>query len=162
MNHNKLPADSTAMILGIIALVLGLAGCCCYGIVAIVPLTISIIGLVMANKSIREFNENPEAYSPQSRSNVATAKIINIIALVFNSIIFIFFIIVFFIYGTLFSAAIMDSYKQSQNEYDDYYEWENDSLYDYEEDVIKVESDSIYIDSINIEEIKDVKNNLEN
>jgi hypothetical protein len=162
MNHNKLPADSTAMILGIIALVLGLAGCCCYGIVAIVPLTMSIIGLVMANKSIREFNENPEAYSPQSRSNVATAKIINIIALEFNSIIFIFFIIVFFLYGTLFSAAIMDSYKQSQNEYNDYYEWENDSLYDNEENVIKAESDSIYIDSINIEEIKDVKNNLEN
>jgi len=161
MNYNKLPADPTAMILGIIALVIGFAGCCCYGIVAIIPLSMSIIGLVMANKSIKEFNQNPEAYSPQSRSNVATAKILNIIALVFNSLIFIYFIIVFFIYGTFLSSAIMKGIRQSQN--DNYYEWENDSLFNNDEDnVIEEEHDSIYIDTINIEKIKDIKDNLEN
>ena len=80
MSYNKLPADPTAMILGIIALVISFAGCCC-GIFAIIPLVLSIIGLVMANKSLKEFQENQDAFAPQSRSNVATAKIINIIAI---------------------------------------------------------------------------------
>ena len=159
MNYNKLPADPTALILGILALVIGIAGCCCYGVLAIVPLALSIIGLVMANKSLRGFAENPEAYSPQSRSNVATAKVLNIIAIIFNGLIMIVFIIFFVVYGTFMSTAIMEGIKQSQNE--DYYEWENDSLYDYEEDDYIVEQDTIQIDSIKVEEIKEFEN-LEN
>ncbi|RKE98574.1 CCC motif membrane protein [Ichthyenterobacterium magnum] len=159
MNYNKLPADPTALILGILGLVIGIAGCCCYGVLAIVPLTLGIIGLVMANKSLREFVENPEAYSPQSRSNVATAKVLNIIAIIFNGLIMIVFIILFVVYGTFMSTAIMEGIKQSQNE--DYYEWENDSLYDYEEDDYIIEQDTIEIDSIKVEEVKEFEN-LEN
>ena len=159
MNYNKLPADPMALILGILGLVIGIAGCCCYGVLAIVPLTLSIIGLVMANKSLRDFAENPEAYSPQSRSNVATAKVLNIIAIIFNGLIMIVFIIFFVVYGTFMSTAIMEGIKQSQNE--DYYEWENDSLYDYEEDDYIIEQDTIQIDSIKVEEIKEFEN-LEN
>ena len=69
----KLSADPTAMILGIIALIIALAGCC-WGIFAIVPIVLSIIGLVMANKSLREFQLNSSIYEPQSKSNVVTAK----------------------------------------------------------------------------------------
>lgn len=156
-NQNKLPADPSAMILGIIALVLGVAGCCCYGISAIVPLILSIIGLVLANKSINEFDLNSEAYSPQSRSNVATAKIINIIALIFNGLIVVVFVIVFTIYGTFLSSAIMEGIKQSQN--NEYYEWENDTLYDWEDDdeYYESEQDSIQLDSIEVEEIIETK-----
>ncbi len=75
MNQNKLSADPLALILGVLALVIGLASCCCYGITAIIPLSMAIIGLVTANKSLREFGENPEAFSPQSRSNVNPQKL---------------------------------------------------------------------------------------
>ncbi|GAL62160.1 hypothetical protein JCM19300_2911 [Algibacter lectus] len=35
MNYSKLPADPSSLVLGIVALVLGFAGCCCYGIFAL-------------------------------------------------------------------------------------------------------------------------------
>ena len=121
MNQNKLPADPLSLILGILALVIGIAGCCCYGVTAIVPLAIAIIGLVSANKSLREFGENPEAYNPQSRSNVNTAKIINIIAVVLNSLVFLVALGVLAFYGTLLSSAVFDGLENGDFENDDYY-----------------------------------------
>ena len=150
--YNKLPADPTAMILGIIALIMSLAGCCC-GVFAFIPLVMSIIGLVMANKSLKEFQINPSIYEPQSKSNVSTAKILNIIALIVSALVTLFYIAYFMIYGALISTAIMEGYE-SQNNSDDYnYEWESDSLYDYEDDYYEIQEDSISIDSLNIEEL---------
>ena len=150
--YNKLPADPTAMILGIIALIMSLAGCCC-GVFAFIPLIMSIIGLVMANKSLKEFQVNPSIYEPQSKSNVSTAKILNIIALIVSALVTLFYIAYFMIYGALISTAIMEGYE-SQNNSDDYnYEWESDSLYDYEDDYYEIQEDSISIDSLNIEEL---------
>lgn len=88
MIENKLPADPSALVLGIVALVIGFAGCCCYGIFAIIPLILGIIGLIMANKSIKEYALHPEAFSRSSRSSVGTAKVINIIAVVFSGFVF--------------------------------------------------------------------------
>ena len=143
MNYNKLPADPTALILGIVALVIGFAGCCCYGVFAIIPLVISIVGLVMANKSLKEFDQNPEAFSQQSRSNVSIGRILNIIALIFNSIVVVLIIIFFAIYGTMLSTELFDEFKNRNKNLE--YELENDSIYsDYEyiEDI-----DSTYIDT---------------
>jgi len=148
--YNKLPADPTAMILGIIALVISLAGCCC-GIFAFVPIILSIIGLVIANKSLREFQLNPSVYEPQSRSNVSTAKIINIIALVLSSMITLFYLAYFMIYGALISTAIMEGIEMQKNSDDYNYEWENDSIY-YDDDYYEIEEDTIRVDSINIKE----------
>jgi len=146
MNHNKLSADPIALILGILALVIGIAGCCCYGITAIVPLVMAIIGLVTANKSLREFNENPEAFSPQSRSNVNTAKIINIIAIVMNGIIVVFAIAAIAFYGTMLSSGMLDEINNNRIENDDFYdsEVESESENTWEEDtyVIEEEKDS--------------------
>lgn len=139
MNQNKLPADPLALILGILALVIGIVGCCCYGVTAIVPLTMSIIGLVVANRSLREFGENPDAYDPQSRSNVNTAKIINIIAIVFNSLIFLAALAVFAFYGTLISSAILEGMENGNFEDDYYYDSEMDS------DTINIWEDDTYI-----------------
>ncbi len=148
MNQNNLPADPIAMVFGIISILIGLAGCCCYGIVAIVPLILSIVGLHLANKSIREFNANPEAFSGQSRSNVGTAKVINIIAIVLNGLVFLLFIGFLIAYGTIFSAAILEGMKNSNNE--DSYKWENDSIYFEEDNMETIETDSIYIDSVQL------------
>lgn len=147
MNYNKLPADPTALILGIVALVIGFAGCCCYGIFAIIPLIISIVGLIMANKSLKEFDQNPDAFSQQSRSNVNIGKILNIIALIFNSIVVLLIIIVFVTYGKLLSEDILDAYKNRNNIE---YNIENDSVYN-ELDYIDY-SDSTDVDSTFIQE----------
>jgi len=151
MNQNKLPADPLSLILGILALVIGVAGCCCYGITAIIPLAMAIIGLVAANRSLREFGENPEAYNPQSRSNVNTAKIINIIAIVLNGLVFLIAIGVLAIYGTLLSSAVLDGLDNGDFEGDDYYyeseydttiEPENSDVWEDDTYIIEEELDS--------------------
>lgn len=148
MNQSKLPADPTALVLGIVALVIGFAGCCCYGIFAIIPLILSIVGLVMANKSLKEFDQNPDVFSLQSRNNVNIGRILNIIALIFNSIVVLLIVIFFAIYGTMLSTELFDEFKNRNKNIE--YEFENDSVYtDYEylEDI-----DSTYIDSSFIQE----------
>jgi len=150
MNQNKLPADPLALILGVLALVIGLVGCCCYGVTAIVPLTMAIIGLVVANKSIREFDVSPEAFDSQSRNNVNTAKIINIIAIVLNGFIFLVAFAAFVFYGTLISSAILDGIKNGDFENDDYY---YDTEIEEEMDSINTWTDEDYIiDSIESED----------
>ncbi|MFD1062379.1 CCC motif membrane protein [Winogradskyella litorisediminis] len=157
MYKSKLPAEPTALVLGIIGLVIGIASCCCYGITAIVPLGLSIAGLVMANKSLNAYKENPEAYERASYTNVSTAKVINLIAVIINSLIFLFAILILILYGSLFSTAMLESMRNGEfnsnddynyEEYDDY-EWENDSTkIEVEEYSIEKEIDSINIDSI--------------
>ena len=135
MSTSKLSADPTALVLGIVALVLGFASCCCYGIIAIIPLIVAIIGLVSANKSIREYNQHPEVYSAQSRSNVSTGKILNIIAIVFNGIIVLFFLGALIFYGSMLSSGAL-------NEFLDIEDFKNEKIYVEEE-----ATDSLYIES---------------
>ncbi|MFK7832880.1 MAG: CCC motif membrane protein [Winogradskyella sp.] len=143
MNYNKLSADPLALVLGILALVIGIAGCCCYGITAIIPLIMAIIGLVTANKSLRAFAENPEAYDPQSRSNVNTAKIINIIAIVMNGLIVLVSILAIAFYGTMISSAFLEGLNNPDYKVEDYYdEYESDSLEVWEDDDYIIEEES--------------------
>lgn len=156
MYKSKLPAEPTALVLGIIGLVIGIASCCCYGITAIIPLGLSIAGLVIANKSLRAYRENPEAYERGSYTNVNTARIINIIAVTINSIIVLFVILILLIYGSIFSAAMFQNLEdirsineeQNYEEYDDY-EWESDSTeIEVEDYIFEEEIDSVTIDSV--------------
>ena len=158
MNQNKLPADPLSLILGILALVIGIAGCCCYGITAIIPLIMAIIGLVSANKSLREFGENPEAYNAQSRSNVNTAKIINIIAIVLNGLVVLFALAALAFYGTLVSSAVLDGIQNGNFEEDDYY-YESE----YDDTIIESESSDTWEDDTYIieEEIDSVEVEVE-
>jgi hypothetical protein len=148
MSHNKLPADPTALILGIAALVIGFAGCCCYGLFAIIPLALSIVGLVMANKSLKEFDQNPDVFSHQSRSNVSIGRILNIVALIFNSIVVLLIILFFVIYGTVLSTELFDEFKKRNQNIE--YNIENDSIYNDFETIEKI--DSTYIDSVIFEQ----------
>lgn len=150
MYKNKLSADPLALVLGILALVIGIAGCCCYGITAIVPLIMAIIGLVTANKSLREYKENPDVYLPQSRSNVNTAKIINIIAIVMNGFIVLIAIAALTFYGTMLSSGFYDQFKSYEGTDD--YEVQVDTTYTWQQDDYSIEKeiDSVNIDSINI------------
>lgn len=148
MHQSKLPADPTALILGIVALVIGFAGCCCYGLFAIIPLILSIVGLIMANKSLKEFDQNPNVFSHQSRNNVSIGRILNIIALIFNGILVLVVIVFFVFYGTLLSTELIDEYKKRNQNIE--YEIEKDSISDrleYDEEI-----DSVYLDSAIINE----------
>jgi len=150
MNQQKLPADSSATILGIISLVIAVTlGCCGLSVVGVI---LAIIGLVSANKSLREFAMNPDAYYPNSKGNVQTAKVLNIIGLILNGIITLILIIYFLIYGAFLFTAITQS--KINNNWDDksgyYYEEEE------EEDIFVEEQDSYYHyqDSTQVEEIE--------
>ena len=141
MNQNKLPADPLALILGILALLIGIAGCCCYGITAIIPLIMGVIGLVTANKSLREYRENPEAFSPQTRSNVNTARIINIIAIVLNGLIFFIAVIGLIFFGAAMTSGMLDDLNYDSSEDDDYFETEieADTTNTWEDDTYIIE-----------------------
>lgn len=137
MSYNKLSADPSALILGICSIVIGIAGCCCYGVLAIIPLVLGIIGLVMANKSIREYNTNPEVFSPQSRSNVGIGRVLNIIGIVLNGIIVLIFVVVLALYGSIFSAAMLQEMENGGFD-------TNTETYDYEDDIETTEDDDTY------------------
>ena len=153
MNQNRLPADSSAMTLGIIALVILFLGCCC-GLFSIVSVALSIIGLVSANKSIRLFKENPDVYSSFSYTNVNNAKVLNIVALAISGLVTMLYVAYFMIYGVLISTILFNAYDNKDA--DSYYEWENDSLYYEEEDLFEIESDSIIIDSVSIKKYREI------
>lgn len=154
--QNKLPADPSALILGIIGLVIGLAGCCCYGFTAIIPLVLSIIGLVSANKSMKLYHLNPEEFTESSRSNVSIARVINIISIIMNSL---FFLIIIGAIAFIGVAGVQGAFDDIRN--DAYgsdnvweYEDESDTLNNWEEETFEYEEvDSISTDSIFLEEV---------
>lgn len=150
MHQNKLPADPSAMVLGILSLVLAVAMGCCG--LSVIGLILAIIGLISANKSLREFAINPEAYYPNSRGNVQTAKILNSIGLVLNAIMTLIFLGYLLLYGAFLFTVINQS-RNIQNSWETeegsgyYYDddqpeedvfTEEDSLYIYEEDSLRI------------------------
>jgi uncharacterized membrane protein len=90
--HRKLSADPTSLILGIVSLVLVFLGCCC-GIFGVISLILSIVGLVLASTSLKEYETNQEEFSPQSGKNVYTGKILCIIGIILSTIAIIFFVV---------------------------------------------------------------------
>jgi len=140
MEQKKLPADPSATILGIISLVLIFIGCCCvFGVP--ISLILSIIGLVSANKSLRAYRYNAENYYPQSRSNVYTAKVINVIALIISVLYSLVFVLYFFIHGTFIFSEFFDEPLIQQ------YHYEDDYHYDDSEEQETYEDDYHYDDS---------------
>jgi len=161
MSESKLPADPLALILGIAAILIGVFGCCLtYGLTSVVPLVISIVGIVISNKSLKAYKEKPEAYSDASRSNVSVGKIINIISVVFNGIIILILLIGLLFFGTFFYKMFDNLDKEGV--FDQKYPYEieaTDSIYDdpYEIEVQEIEKDTLMIDSTMIEEIKETE-----
>ncbi|MBQ0737461.1 hypothetical protein J9332_24350 [Aquimarina celericrescens] len=155
MNQNRLPADSSAMTLGIIAVVITVAGCCC-GLLAYVSLILSIVGLISANKSIKLYEFEPENYSPYSYNNVKNAKILNIVTIVVSGLISLFYTVYYLFYGALLSTMLFglwENYDEIEKHND---AWEEDSIYydesyDYEvEEYNEAETleDTLVLDSL--------------
>ncbi len=151
--ENKLPADPTALILGIIGLIFGLVGCCCYGITAIIPLGLSIVGLVMANKSLKLYRANPSEFSESSRSNVSIGRILNIISIVVNSLFLVVIILMIVFVGVAGVQGAFDSIKDKGFGNENTKEWEyeddfnDDATYEIEE-VDSISSDSVFLNEV--------------
>jgi ABC-type phosphate transport system permease subunit len=146
--NNKLSADPISLILGIVSLVIIFLGCCC-GIFAFIALGIAIIGIVIANKSLNEFNANSENYSIQSKNNVSTGKIICIIATVISSLFVLFYIAYLAFFGSVFTKEVMEKYYK--NNFEKQKIEDTLSTKNYDE---KIEEDSLYIDTLKVEQIK--------
>lgn len=149
--YKKLPADPNALIFGIISLVIVFLGCCC-GLFALVSFALSIVGLVLANKSLREYNNTPDQYTITSKNNVFVAKVLNIIGLVLSSLVLVFYLLYFAFFGTLLSTAAMkdiltkgkiEQIKQMQ-----------DSIREVTLDSINEENE-LYIDTLKVESEKE-------
>ena len=77
MEQQKLPNATLILVFGIVSIVT----CCCYGIIGLI---FGVIGLVLANKAMQLYAENPELYD--GVKNVKTGKILCIIGIVLNVI----------------------------------------------------------------------------
>ncbi|MVO10658.1 DUF4190 domain-containing protein [Flavobacterium sp. TP390] len=101
MEKKKLPNEQTIMILGILSYI----GCCCTA--GILGAVLSGIGLSLANKSEKIYNENPAEYDLGS---LKTWKIVNIIALVLSAI---FIIRLIYIIATGQFQEIINIYNEA-------------------------------------------------
>jgi len=145
MNYNKLPADPTAIILGIVSIVIVGLGCCC-GLFAIGSLILSLIGLVMANKSIKLYKLNPEEYTSQSRSNAGVGQVICIVGVVISSILVLVSLAYWAFFGSQLTESFMKEFNKNKERNEIQFE-ETDTL-EYDD---PAETDSIYIDTVGIE-----------
>jgi nitrogen fixation-related uncharacterized protein len=127
---DKLPGDPIAITLGIISLVVFLIGCWCYGVIAIFTLIISIIGLVVANKSMRLYKSDPSRYSQSTERSVSIGKILNIIGVVISGIVCLFLMILLLFFGSLFWGLMNGEYK----DFEDFNNRNNESIFDYDEE----------------------------
>ena len=150
--QNKLPADPSALILGIIGIVIGIAGCCCYGFTAIIPLVLSVIGLVSANKSLRLYHANPSEFSESSRSNVSISRVLNIISIIINGIFLLVVIGAIAFVGVAGFQGTLDDIRNNNYQSDNTWEYDDgsDNTSEYPE---LQEIDSISTDSIFLEEV---------
>lgn len=133
--RNKLSADPAALIMGILSITLLVFGCCC-GFITPVTLTLGIIGLVMAQKSLREFEANPENYDFKSRNNVFIGKVLSIIGIVLSALLLIAMVIYFIFVGKMitdenFMKEWRQQMEQQRRERDsvdtDFYKYEDSS-----------------------------------
>ncbi|GLU44191.1 CCC motif membrane protein [Allomuricauda sp. NBRC 101325] len=75
MEQQKLPNATLILVFGIVSIIT----CCCYGVIGLI---FGIIGLVLANKALKLYAENPEMY--EGVQNVKTGRILAIIGIVLN------------------------------------------------------------------------------
>jgi hypothetical protein len=96
-----IPNATAVLVLGIISI----AMCWCYGIIG---LACGIIALVLAGKSMRQYNENPGAYTTKSFNNLKAGRICALIGTILSGLGIVYFIVVFAFYGAVLSSMPWD------------------------------------------------------
>ena len=90
-----LPNATVSLVMGILSIVI-----CGIGVV------LGIIGMVLANKDLALYRNNPGIYSEASYNNTKTGRICSIIGIILSSLIILFYIGIF-----VFAFAMADSFK---------------------------------------------------
>jgi len=106
MEQRKLPNATAVLVLGILSIIT----CCCFGIFGII---FGVIALVLANKDLKLYRENPELYT--NYSNLNTGKIIAIIGLCLSVIVFLKCLYDFIVLGP-------EGFQQAMEEFSKAYE----------------------------------------
>lgn len=170
----KLPGDPSALTLGIVSIVLFFMGCVCYGIPSIITLILGIIGLVIANKNLKIYKEDPSKFSQSTIKSVNAGRIINIISVSLSGLTCLIFLVIALFFGGLFLSIMNGEFEgfedfKNQQEQESLYE-EDDSYFeeDWEyndndaEESVESENDSIIeIEEIEIEEEEEVEELIE-
>lgn len=95
--QQNLPNATSALVLGIISIV----GSFCYGIVGLIC---GIIGLILANKDRKLYNEAPELYSQSSFGTSSAGRTCAIIGIVLSSLIILIVIFYIVLIGSFISS----------------------------------------------------------
>jgi ABC-type phosphate transport system permease subunit len=82
-NQQQLPNATAVLVLGILSIII-----CGIGAV------LGIIGLVLANKDTKLYNNSPDLYTNGSYSNLKSGKICSIIGLILSTLFIIFYAVV--------------------------------------------------------------------
>jgi len=90
--QTPLPNATPVLVLGIISIV----GCFCYGIIGLVC---GIVALVLAQKDLALYAQNPTGYTPGSLSNLRAGRVCAIIGLCLSALTVICLIIEIFVVG---------------------------------------------------------------
>lgn len=89
---------------GILAMgIISIAVCWCYGIVGI---TLGILALILGNKAIKLYKDNPTMYSEASFKNANAGRICGIIGLCLSCLYIVFLIIYFVVVGSMIFSAL--------------------------------------------------------
>ncbi|WP_340074799.1 CCC motif membrane protein [Leptobacterium sp. I13] len=105
MEKQKLPNSTLILVFGIVSIVT----CCCYGVIGLI---FGIIALVLGNKALKLYKENPEAY--EGFNNVKTGRILAIIGIVLN-VIYLGYVI--FMFSTIGYSGIMEQYQNAFDQF---------------------------------------------
>lgn len=81
--NQKLPNATAVLVLGIVSIVT----CCCYGVIGLIA---AVIGLVLANKDLALYKQNPTEYTNYGNLNVG--RILCIVGIVLNVLSVIYYI----------------------------------------------------------------------
>lgn len=93
--QQNLPNATGVLVLGILSIVF----CFCYGVIGI---TLGIIGLIMANKTLKTYKNSPNSYTEGSFKNVKAGRICSIVGLCLSSV----YIVIIIIYIAVIGAAV--------------------------------------------------------
>ncbi len=147
MSYNKLSADPSALILGIVAFVMMILGFCC-GLIVLVSLILGVVGLILSIKSLKEYETNPTVYSRQSQQNVYVGKIICLITTILSSLYFVVIVFAVVVYQVSLSDVFNNELKNTKNQEI------NDSISMEAEIKENYYNDSLYIDSTLVDSIQ--------
>ena len=106
-NQHPLPNATAVLILGILSIV----GCFCFGGLGLIA---GIIALVLAQKDLKLYYANPDAYTPGSYSNLNSGRICAIIGLSISVVSTIYIIVMIIKFGF---AALSSNPSEIFNNY---------------------------------------------